>query len=209
MSIANAGAIAVPPTGAVIGFAADTAPTGWLLCYGQSLLRTDYDSLFGVIGTTYGSADGTHFNLPDLRGRVPAGQDDMGGSSANRLTAAQAEGIDGDVLGGTGGEEGHTLAAVESGTTAHAHGIGTLAATQAAHSHAPGGSGTTFYGGVSSGANLVQPGAGSAWKQQTSTDSQTPAITVTGAPANSTAAAAANAHNNVQPTIILNYIIKT
>lgn len=61
------------PTGAIIQFGAAAAPTGWLLCDGSSVLRTTYSTLYGVIGTTYGSADGTHFTLPDLRGRVAVG----------------------------------------------------------------------------------------------------------------------------------------
>jgi microcystin-dependent protein len=53
--------------------AATTAPTGWLFCDGASYLRATYPALFTAIGTTYGSADGTHFNVPDFRGRVPVG----------------------------------------------------------------------------------------------------------------------------------------
>lgn len=52
-----------------------SAPAGWLLCQGQSLLRTDYPRLFAVIGTTYGTADSTHFTLPNFQGRVPVGRD--------------------------------------------------------------------------------------------------------------------------------------
>jgi microcystin-dependent protein len=53
---------------------AATPPTGWLLCDGSSLLRAgQYAALFAVVGTSFGSADGTHFNLPDMRGRVVAG----------------------------------------------------------------------------------------------------------------------------------------
>lgn len=58
----------IEPTGSVIAFAGSTAPNGWLLCNGASLLRTDYAELFSVIGTTYGNVDSTHFNIPDLRG---------------------------------------------------------------------------------------------------------------------------------------------
>lgn len=72
-------------TGVVLPYAGASAPSGWLLCFGQSLLRSDYPELFANIGTTYGSADGTHFNVPDLRGRLPACKDDMGGSAAGRL----------------------------------------------------------------------------------------------------------------------------
>lgn len=89
------------PVGGVMDYAGTTAPTGWLLCFGQSLVRADYPALFTAIGTTHGAADGTHFNLPDCRGRVSAGDDDMGGTSANRLTTP----INGDTLGAVGGGE--------------------------------------------------------------------------------------------------------
>jgi len=57
-----------------IPVATPTAIPGWLLCDGASYLRTGtYASLFGAISTTYGSADGTHFNVPDFRGRSPMG----------------------------------------------------------------------------------------------------------------------------------------
>lgn len=61
------------PSGAVVPYAGAAAPTGFLLCDGSSLLRATYADLFTAIGTTYGSADGTHFTLPDLRSRVPVG----------------------------------------------------------------------------------------------------------------------------------------
>lgn len=51
-------------------YAGSTVPSGWLECNGASLLRTDYPALFTAIGTTWGSVDGTHFTLPDMRGRV-------------------------------------------------------------------------------------------------------------------------------------------
>jgi phage-related tail fiber protein len=57
------------PAGAVRAFAMSTAPDGWLKCNGAAISRTTYSKLFGVIGTTWGSGDGsTTFNLPDLRG---------------------------------------------------------------------------------------------------------------------------------------------
>ncbi len=97
------------PVGGVVAYAGTTAPDGWLLCYGQEVSRSTYAGLYSAIGDTYGNGDGsTTFNLPDLRGRVIAGQDDMGGSSANRLTD-QTGGLDGDTLGDTGGAETNTL----------------------------------------------------------------------------------------------------
>lgn len=74
-------------TGTVLPFAGSAAPDGWILCYGQAVSRTAYANLFAVIGTTFGTGDGsTTFNLPDLRGRIAAGKDNMGGSAAGRLT---------------------------------------------------------------------------------------------------------------------------
>ena len=62
------------PPGAVIAFAGKTAPAGWLLCNGSAVSRSSYKALFAAIGTTYGAGNGSStFNLPDLRGRVPAG----------------------------------------------------------------------------------------------------------------------------------------
>lgn len=73
---------ALVPTGTVLAFAGSSAPSGFLLCDGRDVSRTTYATLFSVIGTTYGSGDGsTTFNLPDMRGRVAVGVD----SDANLL----------------------------------------------------------------------------------------------------------------------------
>lgn len=61
----------VTPVGGIILYGAASAPTGWLLCNGASLLRASYAALFAVIGTTFGSVDGTHFNVPDLTSIEP------------------------------------------------------------------------------------------------------------------------------------------
>ncbi len=78
-------------TGEVVPFAGSTAPAGALFCYGQTVSRTTYAGLFAAISTTYGAGDGsTTFNLPDLRGRVAAGKSDMGGSDAGNLSGGGA-----------------------------------------------------------------------------------------------------------------------
>lgn len=78
-------------TGVVHDFAGTVAPQGWLMCFGQAVSRTTYANLFAKIGTTYGAGDGSStFNLPDARGRVSAGKDNMGGTTAGRLTTAGA-----------------------------------------------------------------------------------------------------------------------
>lgn len=61
------------PAGVVLPYAGSAAPTGFLLCDGSSKLRADYADLFTAIGTTFGSVDGTHFTLPDMRSRTPVG----------------------------------------------------------------------------------------------------------------------------------------
>ena len=61
----------VPVGSGALWFAA-TPPTNWLICDGSSLDTTTYATLFAVIGTKYGSADASHFNLPNLRETLPA-----------------------------------------------------------------------------------------------------------------------------------------
>lgn len=167
------------PSGTIVPYAGSSAPSGYLLAYGQAVSRSTYSDLFSAIGTTYGVGDGSStFNLPDLRGRTIAGQDDMGGSSADRLTN-QTGGVNGDTLGGTGGSETHTL--TEAQLAAHTHGAGSY---------------TT---------NIRTDGVGAGARTQ-SNNASNATIAVTGT---SGSTGSGDAHNNVQPTIILNYIIKT
>ena len=57
------------PAGAVMAFAMNSAPSGWLSADGSAVSRTTYATLFTAIGTTHGTGDGSAtFNLPDLRG---------------------------------------------------------------------------------------------------------------------------------------------
>lgn len=109
ISYAN-GAI-LTPVGSITDFAGSTAPSGWLLCYGQIVAQASYPELFQVIGSTYntGGEGVNNFRLPDCRGRATYGQDNMGGSSAGRITNA-GSGIVGTTLGANGGVESVTLA---------------------------------------------------------------------------------------------------
>ena len=62
------------PIGGLVMWATSSAPSGWLLCNGAAVSRTTYSPLYAVIGTTFGSGDGsTTFNLPDYRDRMPIG----------------------------------------------------------------------------------------------------------------------------------------
>ena len=116
------------PVGSLIMYAGSSAPTGWLLCNGAAISRSTYADLYTAIGTAYGAGDGSStFTLPDLRGRMPLGLDNMGGASANTVTNAQA-----DALNGKAGTETHALSSAEMPThtiysSSNMQGIGTTA----------------------------------------------------------------------------------
>ncbi len=110
------GGQALVPPGVMFDYGGINAPTGYLLCDGSAVSRTTYVDLFNVIGTFYGSGNGTTtFNVPDFRGRVGAGRDDMGGSAANRITSTLTDHgtITGTSLGSTGGSETHAQSLAE------------------------------------------------------------------------------------------------
>jgi len=98
------------PIGGSIDYWASVAPnSNFALMFGQAISRTTYATLFFLFSTAYGSGDGsTTFNIPDCRGRVIPGADNMGGSAANRLTTAS--GMNFGTLSGTGGVETVTVA---------------------------------------------------------------------------------------------------
>lgn len=97
--------------GEAVSYYGASAPSGYVFAAGQALSRTTYAALFAVLGTTFGAGDGsTTFNVPDARGRAQIGKDNMGGSSASRVTSGTS-GIAGNTLGATGGDQrmqGHT-----------------------------------------------------------------------------------------------------
>lgn len=166
-------------------------PSGWYLPYGQAVSRTTYSSAYSIFGTTYGVGDGsTTFNLPDLRGRVLAGLDNMGGSAAGRVTAGVC-GIAGATLGGAGGDQhtaGDTLSAVN-----------TVTLTDPGHTHVVTAEHSIAGGGIAGGStlNMVMGNITS----QSSTTGIT--VTVTTEVTGSNAGAA----QNLQPTMMMNLII--
>ena len=101
----------IAPTGVVSPFGGATAPSGWLLCNGAAVSRATYADLFAIVGTTFGSGNGsTTFNVPNMAGRAPIGAG-AGASLTNR------------VLGATGGEEEHTLTVAEMPSHQHTYGV--------------------------------------------------------------------------------------
>ena len=119
------GTVGLVPPGAITAWSTTTAPTGYVLCDGTAYSRTiTYNTLYAVIGTTYGVGDGaTTFNVPDLRGRAII----MVDGAANRITAASTNGGNADTIGGVGGTETHTLITAES--PSHTHTLTDLIAT--------------------------------------------------------------------------------
>lgn len=147
------------PIGTILPFSGTTIPDGYLFCNGTSLLRTDYPDLFNVIGTTYGSVDNTHFNLPNIQGKIPVGLDTTD--------------TDFDVLGKTGGEKTHTLTIDEM--PSHNHSLRVDQTTGGSIAGAKGSWGTAYTGTQD---NMILKTGGD------------------------------QAHNNLQPYIVQNFIIK-
>lgn len=163
------------PIGTVLDYAGASAPSNYLLCFGQAVSRSTYAGLFAILGTLYGVGDGsTTFNIPDARDRATAGKGDMGGTAANRLTGALSGGVTGTTLGGTGGKESHTL--TEAQMPAHNH----------TFSIPRGGNSDNDDTKVARGDGAVRNPIGG----------------------NTSSAGSGAAHNNVQPTLILNKIIR-
>lgn len=182
------------PLGASMDYWGASAPnSSFALMYGQAISRTTYSTLFALLGTTYGGGDGaTTFNIPDCRGRVIAGKDDMGGSAASRLTSSYFGGS-GINLGAVGGSESHTLTTAQLASHTHANNL-----TDPGHQHGGGQAGSqNGFGGTNSGAQITWGGGA------VNTNSATTGITITNASAGS-----GNPHNNTQPTIIANKLLR-
>lgn len=87
--------MAQPYVGEIRMFAGNFAPVGWMFCEGQLLPISEYETLFNLIGTTYGGDGQSTFALPDLRGRLPMHQGngfilaETGGAEAITLTVSQ------------------------------------------------------------------------------------------------------------------------
>lgn len=155
------------PIGAIIAFASDTIPNGWLLCDGSVVSRTTYSELFNAIGLNYVEdevewLDEERFPLPNVKGKTVVGKDSTD--------------TDFNELGKTSGEKTHTLTVDEMPSHNHLRDIEN---------------------------KIVNNGSGGAWSPSLKgtgnmTDENTSTRNTGGG----------QAHNNLQPSLTLNYIIK-
>jgi microcystin-dependent protein len=166
------------PTGAVLKYAGETPPSGFLLCDGSLLLITDYANLYAICGTSFnqGGEPVGYFRLPDLRGRTSVGV-----GTGTGLTAR--------ALGASFGEESHVLTTAE--IPSHTHTI-----VEAAHTH------NIVHDSGVAGAVTAHEGNGvDLTAPNMTTNSTDPGITASNAGSGS-------GHNTMQPSLVLNFVIK-
>lgn len=174
------------PLGAMAMWPLNTNPsdTDWKLCDGSAISRTTYATLFALVSTTWGAGDGsTTFNLPDFRGRVPLGGNNVSLPNAKNATYATR------LLAATGGEETHVLTTSE--LPSHTHTL-----TDPGHAHASAsGSFQTSTAGPDAGT------VGTNYRIEANTASATTGVTI----ANTGSGAA---HENLPPFLVMNFIMK-
>ena len=187
------------PLGGIIPFAGNATPAGWVMCNGQQISKTTFPALFAVIGYTFGGNGGDLFGTPDLRGRVIAGVDTMGGAgAAGILTKSTIQGCDGSTLGNIGGEQAHQIQVAELPT--HTHNFSGQTGTEnQQHNHSlPNAAAGTAGGGGG-------PLFGSS-SQTTGFENQAHNHNFSGG--TDGGSGGNQFHNIVQPTMVLNYLMR-
>jgi microcystin-dependent protein len=163
--------------GAIKLFAGNFAISGYSFCDGSTLAIQQNQALFALVGTTYGGNGTTTFQLPDLRGRVP-------------ISFGQGSGLTNRTQGQTGGQESVALTA----STAPVHNHLFNAATNATTTTTVGPAVLTGSLKVADGAFYTAPNQGGFTPVSMNANSVTPM-------------GGSQPHNNIQPTLAINYLI--
>lgn len=175
------------PTGTITPYAGTLAPESWLLCSGQAVLRSQYSDLYAVISNRFGGVtDDTTFRLPDLRGRVPVGAGTgTGGGVAGVGAPAGGVALTARALGAYAGDER---------LQTHTH-------IQDSHGHTAsvGKGAVDDYNFTGNGDYVTDSDAGY-------TGTRSVAVVDTTAVNQNTGSGLSQ---NVQPSVVLNYIIRT
>lgn len=194
------------PTGSIFPYAGNSVPGGYLLCDGNAVSRSTYNRLFQTIAEIYGSGDGsTTFNLPDLRGRTPIGfgqgsgltnrlLGDIDGEETHTLTTDEIPSHNHTATSGSAGDHSHTI-----NDSGHSH--NTSNTVQKTGNNTPGSLDTT-----SNEIDNINTGV-------TTSTTTTTGITINNAGSHTHEITVNNtgggvAHNNMQPYIVINYIIR-
>lgn len=160
------------------------------------------------VATTRGASASADFSankrlpLVDKRGRISAGKDDMGGSAASRLTSTTMT-PDGVTLGASGGAQTHTLTTAELATHTHVQNAHSHAITDPGHFHSSG-----WYGPRPSDGGVNVFATNDSGYPTVNTGSKVTGISINNQTATNQNQGSNTPHNNVQPTIVCNYILK-
>lgn len=203
------------PAGVIAPYGGASAPTGWLLCDGSAVSRSTYAALYAAIGSAYGPGDGsTTFNLPDLRGRTAVGA----GAGPGLTTRTRGDKLGGETLPShshTVAAHTHSFSATTTTAGLHSHGV-----NDPGHSHGIGifvASGNAGVQVGSSFAALVYGGYGWATDvrgtgisiQSGGSHNHSVSGTTASAGGGNTGTTGTGSHGVMQPSTVVNYIIKT
>lgn len=215
------------PTGCVLEFGGVSAPTGFLVCNGSAQLRTTFAALFAVIGVSFGIGDGSStFNLPDFRGRTPIGVGTGTGLTA-RVMGAQIGGENTTLSTPNLPSHAHSITDVLHNHAQNSH-LHNVSSQDPGHFHTSPAHGhtipfTTFAGAALGGGATVN------YIISNASSTSTVAVGINGSftgivnTANATAVNVASlsgitstnstgtgtAFSNMQPSLVINFIIKT
>ena len=223
------------PVGGVTQYAGNTSPSvNYAICDGTAVNRTTYATLFARIGTTYGVGNGsTTFNLPNLKGKVPVGLDstqtefdtlgETGGAKTHTLTIAQIPShlhiVDPPSANFTSGN--NSVDHTHTGNSGNVAGGLTLYPSGSLYEILMGtaaGANRLFYsrnGDANNGVQVMSPGINAINADHThnftsngQSVNHTHSTTVNIAAFNSATTGSGGAHNNLQPYIVMNYLIR-